>query len=427
MKKVFILSLLPLISLCACETAKESHPEYESYMVNEVKKTFNNEHQLLNSKYIQSVQAFAADFTNHIQENGKNKVYSPLSIATCLSMLSEGALRTAKEELNNVLHYSGDFNAKEEIQKMLLNVAVDDKKTGTYFDIGQSLWLDDGFGPYVKQEFVDTLSKYYFAELFTEDLGNPDTAIPFVNYINEKTKNFLNLKQEDFRDIFSNPLNVATMLNTIYLKSKWKISFDKKKNFDSIFNKADGSTQTVTYMTRKHEEDKRDYYYKGTDFAIASLDYCNGFKMHILLPNRNTNYFDVLNNSDNIKALLNWNSLSKKLEFIDYTIPQWDVQDKIDLLDKMQSMGLSNAFSYTADNYDGIMEGFGLYVSSATHEARVKVDNEGVEAAAYTQITVTGKGIGGPTSIDFRVDRPFMYSITDQDGLPLFMGTMFSI
>ena len=56
------------------------------------------------------------------------------------------------------------------------------------------------------------------------------------------------------------------------------------------------------------------------------------------------------------------------------------------------------------------------------HAARVAIDEEGVTAAAYTVMMEAGAAMPPDEEIDFTLDRPFVFAITSQDGLPLFIG-----
>ena len=50
------------------------------------------------------------------------------------------------------------------------------------------------------------------------------------------------------------------------------------------------------------------------------------------------------------------------------------------------------------------------------------VDEDGVKAAAYTVMILSG---GMPTErVEFTVDRPFVFVITGPGGLPLFVGVV---
>ena len=56
---------------------------------------------------------------------------------------------------------------------------------------------------------------------------------------------------------------------------------------------------------------------------------------------------------------------------------------------------------------------------------RVAVDEEGVTAAAYTVMAMSGSGMPPEDEMDFTVDRPFLFAITSDDGLPLFVGSVY--
>lgn len=64
-----------------------------------------------------------------------------------------------------------------------------------------------------------------------------------------------------------------------------------------------------------------------------------------------------------------------------------------------------------------------LELTQAKHAARVKIDEDGCEAAAYTILGVEATAMMGPEEeIDFTLDKPFVFAITGIDGLPLFVG-----
>jgi len=65
-------------------------------------------------------------------------------------------------------------------------------------------------------------------------------------------------------------------------------------------------------------------------------------------------------------------------------------------------------------------------VSAVKHAARVKVDEEGCEAAAFTAISVecTAAMPEQLPIVEMELDRPFSFLITGASGLPLFLGTV---
>lgn len=66
-----------------------------------------------------------------------------------------------------------------------------------------------------------------------------------------------------------------------------------------------------------------------------------------------------------------------------------------------------------------------MYVESVNQAARVKIDEQGVEAAAYTEVEVAG-GDPMPRELpeeEMDLNRPFVF-VLEQDGVPLFVGVI---
>jgi serpin B len=81
------------------------------------------------------------------------------------------------------------------------------------------------------------------------------------------------------------------------------------------------------------------------------------------------------------------------------------------------------AFTESAD-FTGIAED-PLWISSVIHKAVVKVDEEGTEAAAATEVAIAkSEGpIERPRPVVFKADHPFFYAIRDlRSGAILFLG-----
>ncbi|MBQ1520327.1 MAG: serpin family protein, partial [Clostridia bacterium] len=65
----------------------------------------------------------------------------------------------------------------------------------------------------------------------------------------------------------------------------------------------------------------------------------------------------------------------------------------------------------------------GLCVTSAKHAARVKTDEEGIEAAAYTVMLVAESAMmPDPETVYFTLDRPFAFVVTGMTDAPMFFG-----
>jgi serpin B len=105
------------------------------------------------------------------------------------------------------------------------------------------------------------------------------------------------------------------------------------------------------------------------------------------------------------------------------TLPRFRIDSSLSLRSRLQELGVVTAFSSGAD-LSGISEDKGLFLSGVLQRTLVDVAEWGTEAAASTVAALAKGGLGargGP--IDFRVDRPFLFLISDTEtGTVFFLG-----
>ena len=128
------------------------------------------------------------------------------------------------------------------------------------------------------------------------------------------------------------------------------------------------------------------------------------------------------NNSDRRNnALRSRNWITKE---VDLFLPRFKVNSQIALAEVLQSLGMKQAFTKSA-NFSGITDE-PLWISAVIHEAVVEVDEKGTEAAAATAIvfpTAAAPAEEPPKPKLFRADHPFVYAIRHREtGDVLFWG-----
>ena len=104
-------------------------------------------------------------------------------------------------------------------------------------------------------------------------------------------------------------------------------------------------------------------------------------------------------------------------------MPKFEFRDKTDLRDSLEALGMVDAFDPWKADLSGMAPGAAgeeLYLQAVVHEAYVKVDEQGTEAAAATAVGIAASSIG-PAGV--YVDRPFVFAIRDKltDSI-LFLG-----
>ena len=104
-------------------------------------------------------------------------------------------------------------------------------------------------------------------------------------------------------------------------------------------------------------------------------------------------------------------------------------EKKFDLIEAAKTIGINSAFDKDNADFSGVIDyennGIGgAVIDEITHEAKVTIDEEGCEAAAYTLISIVATSAAPDPSepVYFELDRPFFYYISDQNGTPLFAG-----
>lgn len=110
------------------------------------------------------------------------------------------------------------------------------------------------------------------------------------------------------------------------------------------------------------------------------------------------------------------------------SIPKFDVSSGLELTSILKALGVTDIFDPETADFSPMLPESELselmpYLSDASSSLRVTVDEKGCEAAAYIKIMI-GAMASEPSdeTVDFVVDRPFIFALTGHDGLPLFIG-----
>ena len=425
MKKI-MMAIAPLLILTSCAN-QASLAKLNRFALNKPNKAFNTvPTKVLDKSYIGSLKEFSVDFFQQTNEESiENPVFSPMSIATCFSMAYDAADGETKKEIGELLHYDEEsFNHLEEIKNALLRSAINDAKKNTYLNISQSFWIDQHST--IHEDYLKTLQNYYFAEAYQGDLPNMYNEV--ADWINDKTKDYLGVKGEDFQEMLMGAM--YALLNTVYLKSAWTNEFKEDRNYKGDFTNIGATSTKVTYMETKVEDS---YYFTGEGYMISSLPFEHDLEFRMLLPNADANYTEVLSNRtalDNLLALpLNTYGVADNASgvtqrgTVEYTIPQFKVRSKFNLKNMFREMGVVEPFK---PGYADFPKFSGGYISAAQHEAGFETNNKGAEGAAYTIIVVSKAGIP-EEPVEFKLNRPFAYAVTTKEGIPLFMGKVTSL
>lgn len=356
-----------------------------------------------------SVRQFLSD------AEGENRVFSPLSLAIALSMLAEVTDGQSRAQILALLG-APDLDAlHSQIASLWQASYQDDGVTSSI--LANSFWLSNLFP--CEQQTLDALAKYYYASSFQGKMGSAEYDQMLRDWLNEQTGGLLSGPASS---LHMDPETVLALASTVYFKTAWKDKFSESRTESGVFSAPSGE-QTVDFM---HRSDS-DTYYWGEHFAAVGLKMESDGVMWLILPDEGVSPEDLLKDPEAMAFLLlqdkaDWEK--QKFLRINLALPKFDVSSDLDLTVGLQALGITDVFDFDASDFSPLTKLTDeIALSQATHAARVTVDEEGCEAAAYTVMMVlAGASMPPDEEVDFLLDRPFLFTITNPHGLPLFTG-----
>lgn len=346
-------------------------------------------------------------------EGADNAVCSPLNVYMALAMLAEITDGTSRQQILDVLNARSLEGLRAQAGRVWNAHYLDDGASATI--LANSLWLDNTLS--VNDDTVGTLADSYYASVFQGALGTGEMNALLQDWLNAQTHGLL---EDQAQNMELEPETVLALCSTIYYRAKWTTEFSESKNTEEIFHSPSGDV-TATFL---HRTMSTGSYFWGEDFSATYLTLEDGSKMWLILPDEGYTPADILASGEALALLLggDYNVSDNVVNIkINLSLPKFDVCDDQNLNDRLKSLGITDVFLPDAADFSPIARE-DCYLSTARHAARVKIDEEGVEAAAYTVMATCGSAMPPEDEVDFVLDRPFLFLIASHDDLPLFAG-----
>ena len=334
----------------------------------------------------------------------KSKILSPLSITFALGMLNNGADGQTLQEINQTLGFgeAGADAINAFCQKMLKESNTLDEKTKAL--IANTIFMNEGMGYHLQEGFMDKVNTYYDAQPQNRDFNDGETMDVINQWASDHTMGMIPevLKEDSF-----NPDAVSYLLNALYFKGIWSSPFKKEATQDEPF----GGGDEVPMM---HNFREGLLYAENDLYQAVRLPYGNGaYRMDVFLPREDKTVGEVLETLSGD----NWQPEYENTD-VDLKLPRFETDTNQDLVGVMASLGMPKAFSIEAE-FPYFCNG-NPYIGKMFQVAKIKLDEEGTEAAAVTVIEMT-ESI--PQRADFHANRPFLYIISEQStGAIFFIG-----
>ena len=402
---VLVIGLLanPMI-LSASAVATADYPDYEWVYRGWMNETASS----LSSFFADSMKATLSGAGN------ENQTYSPINLYMALCLTAE--LTGGNEQILDALGTESLENLRTQANDVW-NACYLDKNNQTL--LANSLWLDKSLQ--YNQSVMDTLADSYYTSVYQADLGSSAANRAIASWLNGQTGNML---KQDTAKVDLDPNTVLALYSTVYYQAKWNTEFQSSNNTKDVFH-APGGDITVTYMNAKNRQAN---YYWGEDFGAVALGLKDGSSMWLFLPDEGKTVDDILISGEYMQMVTHTDLIegeNYKYMKVNLTIPKFDIRSSGDLKGDLQAIGITDIFEEenSALSYS-VTSDLPVWVDGVNQATRVAIDEKGVTAASYIEIPGAGAAMPPEEIIDFILDRPFLFVITNRYNLPLFAGVV---
>ena len=342
-----------------------------------------------------------------------NRAYSPANVYMALAMLAETTGGNSRQQILNLLGADSIEDLRTQAGHVWNAQYCDDGQSTSL--MANSLWLDDTYS--FKDNAVQNLVNHYYASIFNGDLGTEELNQQLRDWINSQTGGLL---QERAENLELSPYAIFALVSTIYFSAGWDTEFNPEKTADGVFHCKNGDL-TTAFMNQTFTFGA---YYWGSNFEAVRLRLAKGC-MWLILPDEGVTVEEVLAGEEYLDLVLAPGYWENKKEIkINLSLPKFDISSQADLITGMKALGLSDVFDPDLSDFTPVTDEADLYVGKIDHAVRVAIDEEGTVAAGYTVIEIlySGAPISPKNEIDFVLDRPFLFLVTDD--IPLFAGVV---
>ena len=395
----------------------DMYSESQTIQLTQAQQVFVNDNNTFTLNFLKAV--------NETDRSGKSFIYSPLSITYVLGMVNDAATGQTEQELEQALGFhQGGINAVNDYCKNLIDnlPKVDNKVT---LNIANAIFLNKNYT--LKPQFTQDMQTYYNAKAEALDFGAPETLDHINGWAKEKTNGMIpNILDE------IDPYMVSYLLNAIYFKADWASKFDKNNTKTESFTTDNGKTE----LPLMHQNVLINYVNNGVYSAIK-MPYGNGYwDMTVMLPEDGKTTDDIISQLssrgfNDVEGFCGTMGGVFKPYEVDLKLPRYETESDtndvpIGLIGLLQKMGINRIFDGSLAEIPNMANAH-VYISMMRQKAKIKVNEEGSEAAAVTVAGITftsyiNEPVQYPKAV-FHANRPFVYVISEaSSGVILFVG-----
>ena len=343
---------------------------------------------------------------------GENAIYSPLSLWFALAMLAPCANGDSRLQVMTALNLENLDSLEEMASHIWQTLYTDDGLSSLI--LANSIWLNSGLeGNYVR-DTLDTLAQKYFAGAYSVPMGTGEADQAVTDWVKKQTNGLIG---GDSPVVETKAETLALLASSLYYKAAWMDEFLPHLTQEDIFTDAAGNESRVDFMHKTHNAN----FIRRDGYQAAALSTQLG-EMVFVLPDEGVTPESLLEEPDFLSRLEFYGDAPIWGE-VQWSVPKFDVNSDLGLLDALAAMGITDLPNPEKADLSALTD-LDAFLSDAKQLARVKVDEEGVEAAAVTILTMDCTSALIPEELPvcvMNLNRPFLFIVRTQD-VPLFVG-----
>ena len=373
------------------------------------KKRQVREENAVDENILQSINDFSFNSSAKVLADADgNACYSPISLYMALALLTSGTDGEVQDELTALLGEEDTAYLSEQMGKLFRRMYTNNEISKLYMT--NSLWINEEYP--VKKEYTDNAMENFYAAVNNIDFSDPEAGGMISQWISDNTEGLLEPKIE------VNPLYLMYIVNTIYLNDEWSDNFEEAATREDIFNLSSGQSVNTQFMNKQFGTSIN----QADGYTAASLYMKNTGRMVLVLPDEGVDVNSFLESSELMAQMVD--TRNEQYGTVKMSLPKFDFESKFNLEESLRKLGIEKAFSADSAGFSGISD-YATCISEVKQGSRIAIDENGVEAAAYTYIAVDTAAADMPDEpIVLKFDRPFIFIVQSDSGVPLFIGTV---
>ena len=351
---------------------------------------------------------------------GNDLCWSPYSAISALGLLAAAAEGAARTELVAALFggAGSGHGCDDDLTRAaaLLTAAAEltESPLGEQLVLAMSntLWAAEDLP--IRHEFAKELSRWPAGAIRGAPFGNtPDDTRKLINAdVAETTRGLI---PELIPPQAIRPDTIATLVSALYLRTPWRHPFSPENTAPRPFH-----APTGTYHPPTMRQTERLGYAHRDGWQVLMLPAAGGIDTVILLPDKDLTVAEPEIDARGLAALL----AAPVPTRAQLSMPKVTVTTRVSLKHPLVEMGVRTPFARSAAGLTRLCPDPRMRVDDVLHESVLMMDEQGVEGAAATAVTMRKMAMvlpSDPVVVD--VDRPFLIMVVHHDTrVPYFMA-----